>query len=73
MKTYIFTLTDEAQAEPARFLPFIESELAAQGCRNFQYLTEVGCITADFPGERTFGPINGIGSAEESVDCTTQA
>jgi hypothetical protein len=73
MKTYIFTLTEEAQADPARFLPLIESELIAQGCSNFQYLKDIGCITGDFSGERTFGPINGIGTAEESLECTTQA
>lgn len=73
MKTYIFTLTDEAQAELALDERQEPCWVTAQGCSNFRYLKDIGCITGDFPGERTFGPINGIGAAEESVECTTQA
>lgn len=73
MKSYVFTLTEEAYKSQDRFVPIIEQALNALGCVNFQNHNEVGCITADFPGEQSFGPIEGIESVEESVDCTTQS
>ena len=73
MKSYIVTLTDEAQSQPERFLPQIEAALSALGCGNFQYMPTVGVISVDFPSEVIIGPISGVEAFEESVEAHTQA
>ena len=72
MKTYVFTLTDEAQATPDKFVPTIQNIISTKGGFDFQHLVAIGCITANFASEQTFEPIDGVLAIEENIICTTQ-
>lgn len=67
MKSYVFILDDAVHANPGSAVPAIQKELAAKGSSNFNFLSEVGLITADFPDDVTFEPIVGVQSIEEQV------
>ena len=65
MKTYIFTLTDEAKATPDKFFPAIQAIISNKG--GFDIHLMDGCITANFSNNfepasmiAMLSPINGV-------------
>lgn len=75
MAKFVVVLTDEAQANPERFLPFIEQTFGNQGCGNFEYLPAIGVINVDFPDktEVNFSPIQGVLAIEPETVAYTQS
>lgn len=74
MKKFIITVTDEAHANPERFIPQIEQSPGNAGCGNFQYLPATGVIAVEFPEDMKHGGIfalPGIEAVEEDRECTT--
>ena len=75
MKKFIITLTDEAQANPEKFVPQIEQSMVSAGCGNFQHLPTTGIISVEFPEQVKLGGIfalPGIDAVEEDQECKTQ-
>jgi len=72
VKTYIITLTDEAVEKPEVFFPQLESDLAAAGAGNVEFLPTIGIVNANFENTPNLAGIRGVLACEESKECTTQ-